>query len=241
MDTPKPLEALRIKIYADDAKLDEMIELAQLPNVHGFTTNPNLMRKAGVEDYETYAKETVAAIPNKPISFEVCADDEMEMERQARIIHSWGENVYVKIPVTNTKGESTAGLISKLSSEGMKLNVTLIFSPAQIDAVASALAPETPAIVSVFAGRIADVGFDPLPLMRAAKERLADRPHAELLWASCRELFNIYEAERAGSDIITVPYDMLKKTFRIGMDLDMLSLEGVKAFYEDGKAAGFNL
>lgn len=241
MNHPTPLQDLSIKIFVDGAKREDLIALGGLPFVRGFTTNPNLLRKAGVTDYATFAVDVLAHIPEKPISFEVFADDLVEMERQARIIHSWGKNVYVKIPVTTTKGESTASLVSRLSNEGMQLNITLLLTESQVREVANALHPDTPSIVSVFAGRVADTGVDPLPLMRASKAILSEKPAAELLWASCRELYNIYEAESVDTDIITVPPEILRKAVDIGKDLGSLSLEGVQAFYEDGKAAGFSL
>jgi transaldolase len=241
MEKPIPLDQLHVQIFADGAKHEDIVELAKLPYVKGFTTNPNLLRKAGVTDYAAFAKDILTTVTDKSISFEVIADDLVEMERQARVIHTWGENVYVKIPVTTTSGESTTPLIRKLAAEGMKLNVTLIIAPSQVVEVAEALDANVPSIVSVFAGRIADVGIDPVPVMRDAKAALASKPAAELLWASCRELHNIYEAESVGADIITVPPEIIKKIADIGKDLSELSLEGVKAFYEDGKAAGFTL
>jgi transaldolase len=231
MEKPTPVDQLHVQLFADGAKHDDIVELAKLPYIKGFTTNPNLLRKAGVTDYTEFATTILSEVTEKSISFEVIADDLEEMERQARIIHTWGENVYVKIPVTNTAGVSTAPLIKKLAAEGMKLNVTLIIAPSQVAEVAEALDANVPSIVSVFAGRIADTGVDPVPLMRQAKEMLASKPAAQLLWASCRELHNIYEAESVGADIITVPPDILKKIGDIGKDLNEFSLEGVKAFY----------
>ncbi|MDB4992289.1 MAG: transaldolase [Parcubacteria group bacterium] len=241
MKKPTPIDQLHVQLYVDGAKREDLIELATHPYIKGFTTNPNLLRKAGVSDYQGFATDILKEITDKPISFEVFADDLVEMERQARIIHTWGENVYVKIPVTNTSGESTAPLIKKLAAEGMKLNITLIIAPEQVAEVADALDANVPSIVSIFAGRIADTGVDPLPIMREAKSILSSKPAAQLLWASCREVYNIYEAESVGADIITVPPDILKKIGDIGKDLSEFSLEGVKAFYEDGKAAGFSL
>ncbi len=241
MEKPTPIANLRVKVFVDGAKKDDLMEFATLPYVKGFTTNPNLLRKAGVTDYASFATDILTTITDKPISFEVFADDLVEMERQARIIHTWGENVYVKIPVTTTTGESTTPLVQKLSMEGMKLNITLLLTLQQVEEVANAVSAETPSIVSVFAGRIADTGIDPLPVMREAKAILRHKPAAELLWASCREIFNIYQAESVASDIITVPPDVLRKATDIGLDLEAFSLQGVKAFYEDGRAAGFSL
>lgn len=241
MEKPKPIESLHVKLFGDGAGHDDMVEMAAKPFIQGFTTNPTLMRQAGVSDYAGFAHEILEKIPNKPISFEVFSDDFSEMERQARIIHSWGPNVYVKIPVTNTKGESAVPLIRTLASEGIALNVTAILTDEQVRTVAEALNPDVPSIVSVFAGRVADTGIDPLPIMRASKAGLKDLPKAELLWASCREIYNIYEAEDVGADIITVPYSILHKLDAIGTDLTEYSLEGVKTFYEAGKEAGFTL
>jgi transaldolase len=241
MERAKPIEDLAVDIYADDAKPDEIIELAQLPYVKGFTTNPSLMRAAGVTDYVAYGKDIPNRVGGKPISLEVFADDLVEMERQARTIATWGENIYVKIPVSTTHGESTLPLVRTLSHEGMKLNITLIFHPSQVEAVAEALSPTTPSIVSVFAGRIADVGIDPKPVMRDARAVLAGLPAAKLLWASCREVFNIYEAEEVGAHIITVPRDILKKLPAVGSDLIELSRAGVAAFYKDSTSSGFSM
>ena len=241
MDHPKKIEELHVKLFGDGAHESDMLAMAQKSFIKGFTTNPSLMRAAGVTDYVAFAKDILSKIADKPISFEVFSDDFTEMERQARIITTWGENVYVKIPVTNTKGESSATLIKKLSDDGIKVNVTAILTAEQVAKVAEALNSETPAIVSVFAGRVADTGVNPLPIMRASKAALAARPYAELLWASCRETFNIYQAEEVGADIITVPYTILNKLDEIGKDLDEHSLDGVKTFYTDGQAAGFTI
>ena len=238
---PKKIEDLRVKIFGDGAHSEDMLAMAEKPFIKGFTTNPSLMRAAGVTDYVAFAKDILTKITDKPISFEVFSDDFTEMERQARIISAWGENVYVKIPVTNTKGESSNPLVEKLSHEGLKLNVTAILTTEQVTGVAQALSPDTAAIISVFAGRIADTGIDPLPIMRACKSAMLERPKAELLWASCRETFNIYEAEDVAADIITVPYNILNKLHEIGLDLTQYSLDGVKTFYADGQAAGFTI
>lgn len=239
--TPKKLSELDIKIFADGAEKDSMMALANNPLIKGFTTNPTLMRKAGVSDYAAFAKDVLVEIKTKPISFEVFSDSFDEMEKQARIIAAWAPNVYVKIPITNTKKESAVELVKKLAGEGIKLNVTAILTLQQVKEVAAALTASVPAIVSVFAGRVADTGVDPAPLMRAAKNILAANPVHELLWASPRELFNIYQAEEVGADIITVTPDILKKGERIGYDLEELSRETVQMFYDDGQKAGYSL
>ena len=227
--------------FADGAEKAAMQELAKQPFIKGFTTNPTLMRKGGVSDYVAFAKEVIAAIPNKPISFEVFSDDFTEMERQAKLIAFWGENVYVKIPITNTKGESSLPLVQKLSSAGIKVNVTAILTLSQVKGAAEALSPKTASVVSVFAGRIADTGRDSVPVMKEARKLLAKNKKAELLWASTREVFNIVQAEEAGCHIITVPNDILKKLDKWGYDLRKLSLDTVKMFYDDGKQAGYRL
>ena len=238
---PKKLNELNIKIFADGAEKASMVALAKDPLVKGFTTNPTLMRKAGVTDYAGFAKEVLAEIKAKPISFEVFSDDFKEMERQARIINSWASNVYVKIPITNTKKESSIPLIQKLASEGVKLNVTAILTLQQVEETAKALDSKVPAIVSVFAGRVADTGVDPIPLMVASKKLLAATPGWELLWASPRELLNIYQAEEIGADIITVTPEIIKKGEMVGLDLSELSLQTVKMFYDDGQKVGYTL
>lgn len=241
---PKKLGELNIKIFADGAEKASMVALAKDPLVKGFTTNPTLMRKAGVTDYAGFAKEVLAEIKDKPISFEVFSDDFVEMERQARIIASWAPNVYVKIPVMNTKKQSSAALIKKLAAEGTKLNVTAILTLAQVREVAAALNPKVPAIVSVFAGRVADTGVDPIPLMRESKAVLAASgagTNFELLWASPRELLNIYQADEIGADIITVTPEILKKGEMVGLDHYELSLQTVKMFYDDGQKVGYTL
>jgi transaldolase len=235
------LASLKVKIFADGADLKSIVALSKDPMVSGFTTNPSLMRKDGVSDYEQFARNLLEAVPNHPISFEVFADDFKEMEAQARTIASWGSNVYVKIPVTNTKKQSAAPLISKLSAEGIALNVTAILTLDQVKEVANALHVNTPAVVSVFAGRIADTGVDPMPLMAESAKILKSKPKAELLWASSRELLNIFQADATGSQIITVTYDMLKKLSLIGKDLEAYSLETVEMFYRDATAAGFTI
>ena len=237
----KAVNQLKVKIFADGADKKTMLELYRNAHVKGFTTNPTLMHKAGVRDYEAFAHEILQAIPDRPISFEVFADDFSEMERQARRITTWGKNVYVKIPIMNTKRESAAALIGKLSKDGIALNVTAIFTLPQVQAVAAAAKGGAPCFVSVFAGRLADSGRDPLPLMIESVKTLKDTPNAELLWASTRELLNIVQADDIGCQIITVPTDIIKKLAGYGKDPDESSLETVKIFFEDGKAAGFKL
>ena len=232
---------LKIKVFADGADLGGILELTMNPLIKGFTTNPTLMNKAGVTDYEKFAREVLGAIASFPISFEVVADDFAEMGRQARKLASWGENVYVKIPITNTNGESSADLIKELASEGLKLNVTAILSLGQVRTVEAALNVDVPAVVSVFAGRIADTGVDPIPLMTESKKILEVKPHAELLWASPREILNIVQADQVGCDIITVTHDLLKKLTGLGRDLEDLSLDTVKMFYNDATSSGLSL
>jgi transaldolase len=232
---------LNVKIFADGADFDGMVKMAHNPLIQGFTTNPTLMRKAGVNDYETFARRVLAAITDRPVSFEVFADDFPSMAEQARAIATWGPNVNVKVPVSTTKGQSSNELIRALSSEGVTLNITAIFTLDQVRGVAAALDPSTPAIVSVFAGRIADTGVDPIPHMRACKEILASRPKAELLWASTRELLNIFHAEEAGCDIVTVPNEFLAKLDLIDKDLSEYSRETVQLFYKDATAAAYQI
>ena len=235
------LKDLKIKIFADGADLPGMLQVYKEGVVRGFTTNPTLMKKAGVTDYEKFAKEVLASITDMPMSFEVFSDDLASMEREARRITSWGKNVYTKIPVTNTQGVSTAPLIKKLSAEGVQLNVTAILTLAQVKEVVDALKEGVSSFVSVFAGRIADTGVDPLPLMKQALTMTRSKKNVELLWASCREILNIYQADGMGCEIITVPNDILKKSNLIGMDLGALSLDTVKMFYKDSTSAGFKI
>lgn len=235
------IEKFNIKLYADGADLAGMIEEYKKGIVSGFTTNPTLMRKAGVKDYEKFAKNVIRAIPDLPISFEVFSDDLLEMDREARKIASFGNNVYIKIPVTNTMGKSTVDLIKKLSSDGLKLNVTAILTLDQVKSVTEALSYGTPAIVSVFAGRIADTGVDPVPIMKEAVKILGTRPNAELLWASTREVLNLVQAEACGCHIITITNEILKKVPQLGKDLELLSLETVKMFYNDAQSAGYKI
>ncbi|HEY7664735.1 MAG TPA: transaldolase [Xanthobacteraceae bacterium] len=232
---------LKVKIFADGADYDGIVKMSKNPVIKGFTTNPTLMRKAGVSDYEAFARKVLAAIPDRPVSFEVFADDFASMAEQARTIASWGTNVNVKIPVTNTKGQSAAELLRALSSEGIVLNVTAIFTLDQVRTVTDALAAGTPAIVSVFAGRIADTGVDPIPHMLACKQILGSRPKAQLLWASTRELLNIFHAEESGCDIVTVPNEFLSKLDLVGKDLAEYSRETVQAFYRDATSAAYQI
>jgi transaldolase len=235
------LADLKVKIFADGADYDGIVKMARNPLIKGFTTNPSLMRKAGVTDYEAFARKVLAAVPDRPVSFEVFADDFASMAEQARAIAAWGTNVNVKIPVTNTKAQSSAELIRTLSSEGVVLNVTAIFTLDQVRAVADALDPKTGAIVSVFAGRIADTGVDPMPHMRACKQILASRPKAELLWASTRELLNIFQADETGCEIITVPNEFLTKLDLVDKNLAEYSRETVVMFHRDATAAAYQV
>ena len=236
------LESLNVKIFADGADLESMISLYRNPLIKGLTTNPTLMRKAGILDYESFAKDALAFIKDKPISFEVFSDEFSEMKRQALKIRDWQQNVYVKIPITNSRSQSSIPLIKELAREKVQLNVTAILTLKQVRDVAVALHPDVPAVVSVFAGRIADTGKDPEAIMRASKELLADLPEAELLWASVREVLNIIQADDCGCDIVTVPHDILNKALKlVGMDLEALSLDTVKMFAQDAEKAGFNL
>ncbi len=235
------VDSLKIKIFADGADIDGIARLYKNPRIKGFTTNPTLMNKAGVKDYEAFARDVVKLVPDRSVSFEVFADEFSEMEAQARVIATWGRNVAVKIPITNTRGVSSAPLIRRLSAAGVCLNVTAIMTPAQVGAVADALDPKTPAIVSVFAGRVADTGRDPVPLMIECRDILKSRPRAELLWASPRELLNIFQADEMGCHIITVTHDVLGKLGLVGKDLDDYSLDTVKMFHKDATAAGFSI
>jgi transaldolase len=232
---------LRIKVFADGADYDGIIKMSKNPVVAGFTTNPSLMRKAGVTDYEAFARRVLQAVPDKPVSLEVFADDLPGMAEQAKLIASWGVHVNVKVPVSNTKGESTAPILRSLSAEGVVLNVTAVMTLEQVRRIADALDPAAPAIVSVFAGRIADTGIDPVPHMRACKALLAGHPRAQLLWASPRELLNIFQAEESGCDIITVGNDMLTKLGLVGKDLTEYSRETVEMFYRDASAAAYQI
>ncbi|HXW24276.1 MAG TPA: transaldolase [Xanthobacteraceae bacterium] len=235
------MSALHVKIFADGADLDVIGRYAQDPAIRGFTTNPTLMRKAGVTDYEAFARAALALIGARPISFEVFSDEFDEMERQARRIAAWGDNVYVKIPVTNTKREPADGLIRRLAQAGVRVNVTAVMTQAQVERVAACLAGGAPSVISVFAGRIADAGVDPVPIVRAAVAAVRAQPSIEIIWASPRELFNLIQADRAGCHIITMTPDLLAKLPLIGRDLDDFSLDTVKMFHADGAAAGYRL
>ncbi|MBN2138003.1 MAG: transaldolase [Sedimentisphaerales bacterium] len=235
------INGLKIKLFADGADIENMKQAYADGIVKGFTTNPTLMRKANVSDYEAFAREAIAAIPDLPISFEVFSDEFSEMESQARWIHSWGRNVIIKIPITNTRGESSLDLIKKLSDEGISLNITAILTLQQVEQVVKSLNPSVNSIVSVFAGRIADAGLDPEPIMVEAAKMTEQNAGAELLWASCRELFNIFHAERCGCQIITVTADILRKLPNIGRDLADFSLDTVRMFYRDAQTAGYKM
>jgi transaldolase len=232
---------LRIKIFADGADLGAMREMARHPWIKGFTTNPTLMRRAGVSDYRQFAVDALAAVPDRPISFEVFSDEFEEMAAQAREIATWGEHVYVKIPVTNTRGEPTTEVIRELTHAGVKVNVTAILALDQVRTVSAALAGGSPAYVSVFAGRVADTGRDPVPLMAAAVELVAVAPGVELIWASPREVLNILQADAVGCHVITVTTDLLKRLEVVGRDLHAYSLETVRMFHDDAKRAGYTL
>ena len=234
------VKELKIKIFADGANVTEMKKVYSEGIVKGFTTNPTLMKKDGVKDYVVFAKDVLSEIKDMPISFEVFTDDFESMERQAREIGSWGDNVFIKIPVTNTKGEPSYKLIKKLSDDGMKLNITAILTLEQIEYVSKNINEKTPAIVSLFAGRIADTGRDPIPYIKESLNILKGNSNAELLWASSRELLNIFQAEECGCHIITVTNDLLKKLQMVNKDLKELSLDTVKMFYNDASSAGYN-
>lgn len=238
----KSLQNLRVKIFADGADKAGMLSLNSNPLIQGMTTNPTLMRKAGIPNYEAFAKDILGAVTSKPISFEVFSDEFSEMRRQALKIASWQKNVYVKIPITNTRGESALPLVRQLAGDGVRLNITAILTLDQVRSTAEALNPAVPAVVSVFAGRIADTGRDPAPLMRKSLELLGALPKAELLWASVREVLNIFQADECGCHIVTVPHDILGKALKLaGMDLSALSLDTVKMFAQDALAAGFSV
>jgi transaldolase len=237
----KSVSDLRVKIFADGADKPGMLEMYAKPYIKGFTTNPTLMRKAGIEDFEAFTRDIVAAIPDRPLSVEVFADDFAEMEAQAETIATWGDNIYVKIPVTDTKGESTAPLVRRLASRKIKLNVTALMTVAQVREVADALAQGVSSYVSVFAGRIADTGRDPVPLMSEAVQALRPYPHLELIWASPRELLNVFHADAIGCHIITVTNDILAKLALVGKDLDEYSLDTVKMFHNDAVKVGYKI
>ena len=232
---------LKVKLFADGADLAGIKEMAANPAIKGFTTNPTLMRKAGVSDYKAFALQALQVVRGRPISFEVFADEFGEMGKQAHEIASWGKNIYVKIPVTNTKGEFSGPLVERLTRAGIQVNVTALTTVDQVKRVADRLAPETPAIISVFAGRIADTGRDPVPIMAEAVKIMKKKPKSELIWASPRELLNIFQADEVGCHIITATNDILKKLPLIGKDLDAYSLETVEMFHKDAKAAGYSI
>ena len=238
----KSLNDLKIQIYADGADKAGILDLYAKPYIKGLTTNPTLMNKAGIKDYEAFAKDILQTVTAKPISLEVFADDFPEMKRQGLKIASWGRNVYVKIPITNTRSESAIPLIKELAAQGVQLNITALLTLDQVKAVAGALNPAVPSVVSIFAGRIADTGVDPMPIMRESKKLLVNQPKAELLWASVREVLNIIQAEESGCQIVTVQHDILAKAAKLlGMDLTALSLDTVKMFAKDAAAAGYKL
>ncbi|HMD50857.1 MAG TPA: transaldolase [Bryobacteraceae bacterium] len=235
------ISSLRVKIFSDSADQASIVELSRQPWIKGFTTNPTLMRKAGVTDYESFGRALTRRIPDRPFSFEVLSNDFSEMEQQALRIATWGENVYVKIPITDTYGQSAAALVERLAKQGVKVNVTAIMTLQQVDDVLPGLKDGPPSNISIFAGRIADAGVDPLPILRGALARIYDYPQIEMIWASPRELFNIVQADQIGCHIITVTPDLLKKLPLIGKDLTQYSLETVKMFVDDARGAGFVL
>ena len=235
------IESLSVKIFADGADKEDMLSMYSKPFIKGLTTNPTLMKKAGITDYRKFCKDILTTVDQKPISFEVFSDDFKEMERQALEISGWGSNVYVKIPVTNTKGETCYELVKTLAKQQVKLNVTAIMTLRQVENVVDALEPLVPSYVSVFAGRIADTGTDPVPLMKTAVATLKTCPAAELIWASPRELLNIFQADEIGCQVITVTNDILKKLELVGYDLNEYSLDTVKMFYKDAVSAGYQL
>jgi transaldolase len=241
LNAPTDPAQLRVKIFADGADRDGIAELYAIPWIRGFTTNPTLMRQAGIDDYETFAREVLEVVPDRPISFEVFSDDGREMEEQARTISSWGENVYVKIPVTDTQGRPSADMARRLAASGVKLNVTALMTAEQVAMVADWLSDGPDSFVSLFAGRVADTGRDPVPIMSAALDALRPHPHLQLIWASPREVLNIIQADAIGCHVITVTHDLLRKLSNLGRDLDDFSLGTVKMFHDDGQAAGYSL
>jgi transaldolase len=235
------LDQLSTRIFADGADLDGILALAADPRITGFTTNPTLMWKAGLTDYADFAQRLLERITRHPISFEVFADDAEEMRRQAKVIAGWGENVYVKIPVTTTAGESMVPLVNELSESGVKVNVTALFTTAQVELVTAAVRDGAPAFLSVFAGRIADAGIDPLPIIARSVDVMVDAPRAELIWASPREVLNVVQADSVGCHIITMTHDLLPKLDLLGKDLEQFSLETVRMFHRDAATAGFTI
>ena len=232
---------MKIKLFADGADLAGIKEMSELSHIAGFTTNPTLMRKAGISDYKSFALDVLKIVPDRPVSFEVFADDFLTMEKQAVEIASWGSNVNVKIPVTNTKGDFCGPLVKRLSDQGVKLNVTAVMTIEQVEKITDQLSPNTSAIISVFAGRIADTGVDPVPVMAHAVRVMKSKPLAELIWASPRELLNIFQADAIGCHIITATNDILKKLSLVGKNLDAYSLETVDMFFKDAKASNFSI
>jgi transaldolase len=238
----KSIQSLRVKVFADGADKAGILNLYGNPAIQGLTTNPTLMRKAGISDYEAFAKDILKSVTDKPISFEVFSDEFPEMRRQALKIASWQKNVYVKIPITNTRRESCLPLVRELAQEGVQLNITAILTLEQVEGVAKALNPAVPSVVSVFAGRIADTGRDPMPIIRQSVALIKHLPKSELIWASVREVLNIFQADQCGCQIVTVPHDILGKALKMaGLDLAELSLDTVKMFAQDAKAAGFSV
>ena len=235
------LDSLKVKIFADGADKAGIVEIGKHPLIKGFTTNPTLMRKAGIADYEKFSREVLELIGGRPISYEVFADDFADMERQARLITTWGKNVYVKVPVTNTKREKATAMVERLAKDGIKLNVTALMTLDQVRDITKALEDGPESYISVFAGRIADTGRDPVPLMKEALEIMKESPKSELIWASPRELLNIFHADSIGCHVITVTNDILAKLKLVGKDLSDYSLETVQMFFNDGKASGFKL
>ena len=232
---------LKVKIFADGADLTSIVESAKDPLIAGFTTNPTLIRKAGLSDYASFAKELLMHVERQPVSFEVLADDPSDIVRQARIISGWGQNVYVKIPVTNTKGESLAQEVRDLSNDGIKVNVTAIFTPRQVETMAAAVREGAPSNLSIFAGRIADAGVDPIPIVQESVAITADLPACELIWASPREVLNAVQADAVGCHIITMTPDLIAKLAGLGKELDQFSLDTVKMFHDDALAAGLQV
>ena len=235
------IDQLRIKLFCDGADFGSLLTWSADPRIKGFTTNPTLMRKSSVVNYEAFARQLVKVIPDRPISFEVLADDPETMEEQALAIATWGANVNVKVPITNTWGAFTGPSLRRLSGEGVPLNVTALFTLEQVERVAACLDPDVPAIISIFAGRIADTGIDPVPIIRSAVRMIEHLPHVELLWASPRELLNVFQAEDAGCHIITMVPEILSKLDLVGKDLEAYSLETVNMFYRDGCAANYQI
>jgi transaldolase len=237
----KKIQDLKTKIFADGADKEAMLEMYQKPFIKGLTTNPTLMNKAGIRDYRAFCKDILSLIKDKPLSFEVFSDDFKEMERQALEIASWGDNVYVKVPITNTKSDPCYLLLKKLAKEKVKLNVTALMTLDQVSQVVGSLDESVPSYISIFAGRVADTGRDPIPIMKSALDIMKINPLSELIWASPRELLNIFQADDIGCHVITVTNDILKKLSLVGYDLDKYSLDTVKMFYNDAVVAGFKL